>query len=354
MRTVPQFYQSLLLCFSFILFIGCNSDDENPIPAAEGAYSNAIFIVNEGNFGVDNSSISAYFPEEDSVANNIFFIENQRELGNTAQSMFVNDTLAYIIVNASNKMEVVSANTFRSKGGIEEGLANPRYFTTLNNKGYITNWGNFQTTPPESPFIAVVDLTTLEITDTVQTGNGPENIIAVDDKIFFTNNFGNTLGILDPATLEVTEVELTASPSAMVIDADGDLWVIAGGEFGANQGKIFEINVAEESVKKTIDLNLAPLGKLVTNPAKDKLFYAAGTAVYQMATNATSAPATPFITNEDGTGFYGLGFDPGKNELYVGDANGFQGSGSVFRYSLDGSLLGSFDTGIAPNGFIFN
>src|SRR5690606_23581198 len=202
MRTVPQFYQSLLLCFSVMLFIGCNSDDENPMPAVQGAYSNAIFIVNEGNFGVDNSSISAYFPEKDSVALDIFFKENQRKLGNTAQSMYIDDTLAYIVVNASNKMEVVSANTFQSKGGIEEGLSNPRYFASLNGKGYITNWGNFRATPPQPPFIAVVDLMTLEITDTVQTGNGPENIIVVEDKVFFTNNFGSTLGILDPATLE--------------------------------------------------------------------------------------------------------------------------------------------------------
>lgn len=354
MKTIPNIYQRLFLCFSFILLIGCNSDDENVAPAVEGAYSKAVFIINEGNFGVDNSSISAYFPEKDSVAHNIFARENHRDLGNTAQSMFIDDTLAYIVVNASNKMEVVSAGSFKSKGGIEEGLANPRYFASLNGKGYITNWGNFRATPPEPPFIAVVDLATLEITDTIQTGNGPENIIAVEEKIFFTNNFGSTLGILDPATLEISELELTAGPGEMAIDADGDLWVIAGGEFGAGKGKLFEINVSEVAVKTTIDLNLAPHGRLVTNSAKDKLFYVAGTSVYQIEANATTAPAAPLATNDDAIGFYGVGFGPSRNEIYVGDANGFQGSGTVFRYSLEGNLLGSFQTGVAPNGFVSN
>lgn len=358
MKKLRSFYRlPLFFILPFLIIFGCENDDEEILgPDIKGAYSDGVFVINEGNFGSDNSSISFYYPEKDSVVSNIFSATNGRKLGNTTQSMFIDDTLAYIVVNASNKLEVVSAGSFKSKGGIENGLSSPRYFTSLNDKGYITNWGKFDEnfTQTEPPFIAVIDLITLEIMDTIQVGNGPENIISVNNKIFFSNNFGSTIGVIDPITLEKNEIKLSASPSAMVEGADGNLWVITGGDYGANNGKLYQIDPATETILATIELGLSPAGRLVTNETKNKIYYYAGKSVYEIDINASSAPTTPLLTNDEATGFYGLGYDMDNDELYLGDANGFQGSGTVYRYNLQGALLGSFETGVGPNGFVFN
>lgn len=352
MKNLRLFNWLLLVVFASTLF-ACESDDSVPAPVAKGKYSTGVFIVNEGNFGTDNSAISFYDRAIGTVQNNIFKGVNDRPLGNTAQSMAIVDTLAYIVVNASNKLEVVSYATFTSKGGIDEGLANPRYFAALGDKGYITNWGDFGDV---TPFIAVVDLHTLTIEDKISTGNGPEAIRAIGGKLFFTNNFGNTLGVLNPSTEEVVEVTLHDSPAAMVEDRNGKLWVICSGGYdenyqSMNDGKIFRINPATHEIEKTFDLGLAA-SKMVINGNGDELFYISGNKAYRMGIDAETAPESAWVVNESAS-FYSLGYDPAEDIIYAGDANAFQGGGTVYRYNLEGEILSDFEVGIGPNSFVF-
>lgn len=352
MKNLRFFDRLILLLFTIVLF-ACSSDDNVPAPQIKGQYSSGVFIINEGNFGTDNSAISFYDRAIGAVQNNIFKGVNGRPLGNTAQSMSIIDTLAYIVVNASNKLEVVSYANFTSKGGIDEGLANPRYFAALGNKGYITNWGDFGEV---TSFIAVVDLNTLTIEDKINTGNGPEAIRAIEGKLFFTNNFGNTLGVLDPATGDVAEVTLHNSPASIVEDKNGKLWVICSGGYDENylpknDGKLFRINPANNAIEDSFELGRSA-SKMVMNGRGDEIFYISGSGVYRMDIDAEAAPATAWVADESAS-FYGLGYDPVEDVIYIGDDNAFQGSGTVYRYSLEGSLLDSFEAGIGPNGFAF-
>lgn len=348
-----RLFSRLFLVWVAVVLLACNSDDSVPTPEFKGKYSSGVFIINEGNFGTDNSAISFYDRETESVSNNIFKEVNDRPLGNTAQSMAIVDSLAYIVVNASNKLEVVSYATFASKGGIEEGLANPRYFAALNDKGYITNWGDFGEV---GPFIAVVNLNTLVIEKKIETGNGPEAIRAIGEKLFFTNNFGNTLGVLDPATGDVAEVTLHNSPASIAEDKNGKLWVICSGGYDENylpknDGKLFRINPANSAIEDSFELGRSA-SKMVMNGRGDEIFYISGSGVYRMDIDAEAAPATAWVADESAS-FYGLGYDPVEDVIYIGDDNAFQGSGTVYRYSLEGSLLDSFEAGIGPNGFVF-
>lgn len=352
MKNLRLFNWLLLVVFASTLF-ACESDDAVSPPIVQGKYSSGVFIVNEGNFGTDNSAISFYDRALGTVQNNIFKEVNDRPLGNTAQSMSIIDTLAYIVVNASNKLEVVSYATFTSKGGIDEGLSNPRYFAALGNKGYITNWGDFGAV---ASFIAVVDLNTLTIEDKISTGNGPEAIRAVGGKLFFTNNFGNTLGILNPATGEVVEVTLHDSPAAMAEDKNGKLWVICSGGYDENyqskkDGKLFRINPVSQEIEKTFDLGLAA-SKMVINGSGDELVYISGNEIYRLSIDAETVPEAAWVVNESAS-FYSVGYDPAEDIVYAGDANAFQGSGTVYRYNFEGEIIDHLEVGIGPNSFVF-
>ena len=75
-----------------------SSDDskENTL----GPFSSGIFVINEGNFGSDDGSISFIDPNG-LVQNNIFSENNAlRRLGDVVQSMYAIDTSAFILVNS--------------------------------------------------------------------------------------------------------------------------------------------------------------------------------------------------------------------------------------------------------------
>jgi hypothetical protein len=348
-----RFFKPWLYVFSVLIVQACENNDE-AIPVGE--YTNGVFISNEGNFGSSNSSLSYYNRETKEVQNQIFETVNNRPLGDVFQSFYFHNNQGFLVVNNSNKVEVVDANTLVSVGVIEDGLANPRYFTASGSKGYITNWGNFdENFQLDQSFVAVMDLNTRQIQKNINTGPGTENIAIVNNKLFASNSFTNTLSIINLNTEEVeVTLELASSPGVILGDREGNLWVLCSGDYEALNGKIFVINPADNSIEKEIDLEINPSGKFAVNQQGDTFYYTSGRSVYKISINDNSAPTSSFITENNLVGnFYGLEVDPQSNIIYASDNAGFTGNGKVFRYQPDGSLIDNFNVGIGPNGFWF-
>ncbi|NJK87814.1 MAG: YncE family protein, partial [Bacteroidales bacterium] len=86
----------------------------------------------------NNGSVSFYDPETGEVTNNIFLSANGTPLGDVVQSMTIFDTLGFIVVNGSGKLEVVGMKSFKT---VSQALyfSYPRYFLPLNNgTGYLS------------------------------------------------------------------------------------------------------------------------------------------------------------------------------------------------------------------------
>lgn len=134
------FSSAALLSASFI-FSSCSSDDNDGGPAGE--FASGVFVVNEGNFQDADGSITHYNSGNGTATQAIYNTTNNGAiLGDVVQSMSISGDLAYLVVNNSNKVEVVNANTFESEYTITD-VSLPRYFTTFNGKGYITEWVSF-------------------------------------------------------------------------------------------------------------------------------------------------------------------------------------------------------------------
>ena len=58
-----------------LLLASCSNDDKIEKDVPSGAYDNGILVLNEGNFGTPNASVS-YIANDFTVVNNIFGIEN--------------------------------------------------------------------------------------------------------------------------------------------------------------------------------------------------------------------------------------------------------------------------------------
>jgi len=340
-----------LVCVS-LFAVSCDNDDNQP----SGQYAEGVFVVNEGNFGSGNGTIS-HFSESKGATQDLFgLVNNGLALGDVVQSMTIDDHVAYIVVNNSKKIEVVDAGTFERIGTIE-GLSLPRYVTIKDGFGYVTEWVGF-TDPGQ---VSVIDLKTNEVTDKITTDAGAENILENGGLLYVSNNFTNTVSVIDIEEREVIKtITVASSPGELLKDVDGKIWVVCGGSYGGNDGALVQIDASksnkpnEESVIKTIalDMNLG-FPKATISPDGRNLFYFSGKKVYKFEVTASSAPADAFITETTATNFYGIGIDRKTDVLYVADDKGFSSSGTVFRYTLSGPGIDNFTAGIGPGGFAF-
>ncbi|PRY10715.1 YVTN family beta-propeller protein [Pontibacter ummariensis] len=347
------------LAFSAFTFTSCNDDNDGP----SGAYAeDGVFVVNEGNFQQSNGSISFYNNNTNQIQQGIFSKENEgRILGDVVQDLTISSDRAFIVVNNSNKVEVVNANTFQSLGTVE-GVALPRYFTVLNNdKGYVTEWVSFS-----SPGrVAVVDLNDYTVTKTIEIGAQPEDLLLVGGKLYVTNNGDNTVSVINTAT-DAVEATITVpdAPTDLVLDRNNNVWVLSAGKVvytpdwsaidydQTTAGALSLINPSTNTVQAsyTFDSNQSQPGNLAINGSGDKLYFTYNGKTFVQDISASSLTNAVFLDRS----FYGLDVDPETGYIYGGDAGGFSGNGTVYVYRPDGTQVKTFTAGIAPNGFVFN
>ena len=354
-QSKTNFNMSKKLILHFLLIAalsGCNPDEDN---TPQGAYETGVFITNEGPFGTGTGTVSFYNRTSGEVSNNIFETANNRPLGNIVNSIEVHNNKAYIVVNNAAKVEVVNVADFVSTGVIEN-LGTPRFFLGVDeHKGYITDWASG---------IQVIDLHTNMVTTTIATGGqGAEQMELIGSEVFVANSGGydkdSTVAVISTATNAVTATFTPGhNPKSLTLDANGKLWILCNGILDwvnpANDtpGKLVRVNPATKAIELSLTFGSAsnhPAG-LVTNEAKTKLYYTLNGGVYEVGINATSLPSLALINRS----FYNIGIDTETDYLFGTDAKDFVQNGYVFRYSLSGSLVDSFQVGVVPGNFYFN
>lgn len=319
-------------------------------------YDNGFFVSCEGNFMAGNGSIS-FVAEDGTVENGVFQAVNALPLGDVVQSMTIIDTLAYIAINGSAKVEVVDAGTMESIASITE-LSSPRFITQVSEeKAYITDW---------SGEVAVLDLLGNTITTKITVGIGPEALVVSGNYVFVTNKGGwgldSTVSVIDIATDAVVEtIVVGEKPAYIQVDVNGDVWVLSEGNTVYNSdwtevtsetaGRLTKINANSLIVESVFNFDSGehPMS-LVINETKDVLYYkkgAWGTSVFAHSIYDMELADKPFIAKS----FYSLGAHEGM--VYGTDAMDFSQAGWVFQYTAAGILVDSLQVGIIPGGFAF-
>lgn len=320
---------------------------------AVAQYTDGIFVLNEGGIGKNNSTVS--FIVNDEVQNDIFATANANALlGDTAQSLTFKDDKAYVVLNYSNKVEIVNSTTFVKIATIDTGIENPRYIAFHGNKAYVTCWGVSDN--EEDDYLAVIDLATNTTSTPIPLANGVEKIITIGDKLYVAHQGGwgvnNLVSVVDTATNAVTTITVGDVPNSL-IEKDGSLYVLCGGNPGwvpgtETIGKLVKINLVDNTIAQEIEF------AETQHPSKlevygDNFYYTMGAGVYKKAIAETTLPTTSFFTVPEIFGIYG--FDIIDAKIYVGDAGDYVEPGKAFVYSIDGALLDEYTVGVSPNGF---
>lgn len=349
---------------------GCDPNKE--VIVAPATENNNVFIINEGPYsnGSGVGTVSLFDKATKAVTPDLFQTVNGsgRRLGNIVQSMAVGDKRGYVVVNGSNKVEVVSLPDFKSLGTIGK-LSSPRYFLPISaSRAYVTQWGNFSGTRAG---IKVIDLTTNAVVDSIATGDLPERLTLAGGKVFVANYGTNTVTVIDPATNRVTStIPVGDAPNSFVLDKNSRLWVLCGGlvvynstftavDYAATTaGSLYRLDPANPAAGASArtfatnrfaptDLHLNPAGDQLYFRATDAYTYVGGVCRLGIADATLPALGTPFVAGQ----FYGLGIDPFTGTIYTG--TGTFSADKMTRYQPDGTKIDDTIVGAGPNGFVF-
>lgn len=341
------------------LLAACNPDKEEvvaPVPTS------GVFVLSEGQFGAGDGAVSAFDKTTKALTVDAFgSANNGAKLGDVVQSMGVAGSRGYVVVNASNKIEVVNLPDFKQVGTVG-GLTQPRYFAaTSATRGYVTEWrGPYTGYLPG--VLSILDLNTNAVTSRVTVGRNPEQLLALGGKIYVPNSLDNTVSVVDEATgtLAAT-ITVADGPGSLVADKDNNVWALCTGfvtylsvppytATRISNGTLVRFSPGSPATqfKLSFPATASP-GQLRTNAAKDQLYYSFGGAEYQLPITATVLPTAPFIRRK----FSGFAIDPRDNTVFGAIAPSYTTNGRFIRYQATGAAIDSFEVKVGPNGFVF-
>lgn len=323
--------------------VGPQRVDGTPYYQEEGS---KVVVGCEGNFGWGNASMSVYNTETKVNVNQVFNTQNNLPLGDVFQSATLFNGDLFIVVNNSNKIEVVDTTNFMSKGAIT-GLTSPRYFMGVSqSKAYVSDlYANA---------ITIVNPFTFQITGTIPVSDWTEQMILLNQTAYVTQKGTNQVLLIDVVTDAIVDsITVGREPNSLVLDAFDNLWVLCSGGVNEVTPSLVQINTTTNTIMKNLLFNSASESpnNLQIDTSKTQLLYL-NDNLYQQSITATAIDDNP-ILNAGNTVFYGLGVNPYNNEIYLSDAIDYVQAGKVYRYSPTMSLIDDFTTGIIPQDFTF-
>ena len=340
--------------FIVIFLISCGEQAINLPNLETERFQNGIFITNEGGFNNGNASVSFYNKETGVLTEKIFEVANGRPLGDVLQSITIDGKKAYLVLNNSNKIEIVRTADFISVRTIRD-LVSPRYLQlTDDNTAYVSDLYNNA--------ISIIDLQTDLEKESIPFRGWSEEMIKIGKEVFVTQpsligkKTSKQIFIIDTESNQLTDSLVVGfNPVGLELDKNNHLWVLCNGDFGTtNLGGLYKVNPADRSILLSLPFqdNQTSFGpRLEMNGDKDQVYYLK-TDVYTLSIDDQQLPVEPII-HADGRDLYGLGIDPLTQHIYVGDSGNFQQKGKVSVHYQDGTEINRFTAGVGINGFYF-
>lgn len=334
-----------------ILLSSCEKPPIVPVEYPHIVHTNSIlYVLNEGNFQWGNASIDMYDYATGVLIDNAFEKKNNRSLGDVLQSLTRWGNTGYLVINNSQKIEVVDLPTMQSVASIT-GFKSPRYIVVQNpQKAYVSEYYNGG--------VKQVNLQTNQIEATVNIPGNCEEMLLLDHKLYVTVANARYVYIINTISNALMDsIPVAFGPNSLCLDANGYLWVLSSG--------IKNSNTIENGALQKIDplLNQVMSSFLVTPQSehgaiklcingKQNTLYWINKSVYKHAISASQLNQTPWIPSFTQS-YWAINCDSLMDEVYVGDAIDYNQRSTVNRYTEDGTLRGTFKAGLITTDFYF-
>lgn len=338
-----------------------SEDDSNIISQPDA--KKGLYILNEGNYQQNNSSLSYFDYDTADFFNNYFTKINpdQGGLGDTGNDLKIYKDKMYAVINGSNYVEIMEAKTAKHIGKIT--IPNCRYITFNDDYAYVSSYAG--STPNGQGYVAKVDLTNGTIVNEVTVGRNPEEMTIVNNKLYVANsggyyspNYDTTVSVIDMNSFtKINDIEVGKNLHRIRKDKNNHIWVTSRGDYANLKPFVAVIDPSTDQVINKLNLAVSDFTFY-----KDKLYfygseYSSGKTInnYGIINIDTQKVISSELIKEGSKSEimspYGIIADPENGSFYIGDAMDFVSNGKIYHFSKNGDLQWWKSTGVSPGHF---
>ncbi len=342
---------SLLAAAVTAFFFSCTKD-HNTTPPAPPKVTTGLFVLNQGVYGANNTTLTYYDFGTSTATTDYFKKVNGFGLGDTGSDFIIYGGKMYIVMNVSGYVAVANSVTAKfmdtidfKNAGVNRG---PENVVASGNKVFVSSTDGT---------VAVIDTSTLAIQKFITVGSNPAQMAVSGNNLYVSNTggfsaqFDSTVSIVDLNSLSETgKITVGINPGSIATDDTGNMYVVCTGDYNAVAPSLVKVSLSTNTVTKTVDSAVGTIryynNTLITTGG---YLGAANTGILNTADLGAVRPS--FVV--DGTPIvnpYGLDIDPATGDVYVGDAKDYTSSGEVFSFDKTGKKKFSFSVtpGISP------
>ncbi len=375
----------LLALLAVVMFTACREDEvvvpteydiipDNVSPSSKIA---GMYLVNEGNMGSNKCTLDYLDYVQGYYVRNLYAERNPhviKELGDVGNDIQIYGSRLYVVVNCSNKVEVLDAQTGVRIGQVN--IPNCRYIRFKRGYAYVSSYvGPVQLNNPNAVRGAVYKIDTLSLKPVAKctVGYQPDELEIIGDYIYVANsggymapNYDNTVSVIEiEGFKQVEKIPVGINLSRIKADNYGKLWVTSRGDYETVHSNLYVLqkkkNRNEIEVTDTLDVpcsNFCISGdSLYYYSTEWNNFSQSNTITYGIINTVTKkVVSNSFITDgteNDITIPYGINIHPETHDIYVTDAKNYVSSGVLHCYSKDGKHKWSVRTGDIPAHMCF-
>ncbi len=375
----------LILILSALLFTGCREDEVvvpteyEVLPVVKADDDNVVgmYLLNEGNMGSNKCTLDYLDYVQGYYVRNLYAERNPtvvKELGDVGNDIQVYGSKLYVVVNCSNKMEVLDAATGIRIGQVD--IPNCRYVRFYRGYAYVSSYvGPVQLNNPDAVKGAVYKVDTLSLKTVAKctVGYQPDELEVLGEYLYVANsggymapNYDRTVSVIElEGFKQVEQIPVGINLHRIKADSEGKLWVTSRGDYEKIHSNLFVLQKkrGRNEMEVTDTLGIPCSNFCISG---DSLYYystewnnytQSNTITYGIVNVKTKKKVSDaFITDgteKDITIPYGIKVHPTTGDIYVTDAKNYVSSGVLHCYSKDGKHKWSVRTGDIPAHLCF-
>ncbi|MDH7514818.1 MAG: hypothetical protein QHI48_02925 [Bacteroidota bacterium] len=344
----------ILLCtlpmWFALLFPGCAPEETTGPPPPAPAVLKGVLILNEGNFQRGNASLSLFLPDSGMMVNDVYQALTGKPLGDTGNSLTLHNGYLYIVVNGSNRVEVLELSSGRHVRTIDcPPGSSPRYIAFgSDGYGYISNI--------YTNCLSIYDPATNEITGRIPVGNNPEQMLVHGNDLYVANSGfgnGNTVSVVDLSRAEVVKtLNVGDNPVWIERKNPSEALVLCAGAYhdfadpnDDTPGALYTIDLTTRSVIDSLTLGGHP--QRLTLDGAGHCYTVQQDGIQRVDLSAKRITER-FISGRFST----VLFDVKRSLVYAADPLDYLQPGRFFVYDTLGRKLGTYTVGIIPGAML--
>ena len=383
-----SFYYIIIISFAMALFNSCREDEviyiKEVVPVTQPEFTSVegFYLLNEGVMQHDLASLDYYNYATGEYMRDVYTDANPTvvmELGDVGNDIGIYGSKMYMVINCSNKVEVVDKRSVKRIGQID--IPNCRYIKFHQGYAYVTSYVGPVVLEGEGSdddvyqlgAVFKVDTTTLQIVDKCVVGRQPDELDIVDGKIYVANSGGysqgakigyeNTVSVIDIETFkEIERIPIAINLLGCKCDRRGILWVSSRGDYYGTPSMLYAYDTQKRRLVKSFDVRVGNMcldGDSLYVISKEWSNISQG---YANGTYAIINTKTLEVVNEqfitDGTDArivqpYGIAVNPITKDIYVTDGLNFVQYGFLYCFGQDGAMKWRVRAGNIPAHFAF-